>query len=135
MWTNTTKPTISYWSTFEIHLNKHVTKVFVGKFLANVSSDSHEQFIILELRFSALINMRNCWKLRDGFDGMGHMSGEACWQSVLAAFMYKPSQQVQCVLYMWPALAKQGTSHQRRLTDFRFSTTQQCRLLWSVLIN
>ncbi len=36
---------------------------------------------------------------------------------------------------MWPALAKQGTSRQRHPTDLRFNTHQQCRLLWSVIIN
>ena len=36
---------------------------------------------------------------------------------------------------LWPALAKHGTSRQRHLTGFRFSTNQQCRLLWSVIIN
>ena len=34
---------------------------------------------------------------------------------------------------MWPALAKQGTSCKRRLTDFKFNTNQQCRLSWSVI--
>ncbi len=36
---------------------------------------------------------------------------------------------------MWTALAKQGTSRQQHPTDLRFNTHQQCRLLWSVIIN
>ena len=36
---------------------------------------------------------------------------------------------------MWPALAKQGTSRQRHLTDLTFNTHQQCRLLWSAIYN
>ena len=36
---------------------------------------------------------------------------------------------------MWPALTKQGTSHQRHLADIRFCANQQCRLVWAVIIN
>ncbi len=36
---------------------------------------------------------------------------------------------------MWPAMVKQGTGCQRHPTGLRFKTHQQCRLLWSVIIN
>ena len=34
------------------------------------------------------------------------------------------------ISHMWPALAKQGTSHQRHLTDFRINTNQHASAVW-----